>query len=145
IYEDYGYTAREAAVSVVQNNLWGLDIDDRAAQLAYFAVMMKARQYDRRFFSKGVQPHVYAIQESNGITSAPLHDMGIDLSQDEYTRSVKQVMQLIEDFHDATEYGSKQQAQYHFTLNGISKISQPCFQFNHPGISFSVFPVKLLF
>ncbi|MBQ8093716.1 MAG: BREX-1 system adenine-specific DNA-methyltransferase PglX, partial [Clostridia bacterium] len=61
IYEDYGYTAREAAVSIVQNNLWGLDIDDRAAQLAYFAVMMKARQYDRRFFSKGVQPHVYAI------------------------------------------------------------------------------------
>ena len=106
IYEDYGYTAREAAVSIVQNNLWGLDIDERAAQLAYFAVMMKARQYDRRFFSKGVQPHVYAIQESNGITSAPLHDMGIDLSQEDYARSVKQVMQLIEDFHDATEYGS---------------------------------------
>jgi len=106
IYEDYGYTAREAAVSIVQNNLWGLDIDDRAAQLAYFAVMMKARQYDRRFFSKGVQPHVYAIQESNGITSAPLHDMGIDLSQEEYASSVKQVMQLIDDFHDATEYGS---------------------------------------
>ncbi len=106
IYEDYGYTAREAAVSIVQNNLWGLDIDDRAAQLAYFAVMMKARQYDRRFFSKGVQPHVYAIQESNGITSAPLHDMGIDLSQEEYASSVKQIMQLIEDFHDATEYGS---------------------------------------
>ena len=106
IYEDYGYTAREAAVSIVQNNLWGLDIDDRAAQLSYFAVMMKARQYDRRFFSKGVQPHVYAIQESNGITSAPLHDMGIELSQEEYARSVKQVMQLIEDFHDATEYGS---------------------------------------
>ena len=106
IYEDYGYTAREAAVSIVQNNLWGLDIDDRAAQLAYFAVMMKARQYDRRFFSKGVQPHVYVIQESNGITSAPLHDMGIDLSQEEYARSVKQVMQLIDDFHDATEYGS---------------------------------------
>ena len=106
IYEDYGYTAREAAVSIVQNNLWGLDIDERAAQLAYFAVMMKARQYDRRFFSKGVQPHVYAIQESNGITSAPLHDMGIDLSQEDYARSVKQVMQLIDDFHDATEYGS---------------------------------------
>lgn len=106
IYEDYGYTAREAAVSIVQNNLWGLDIDDRAAQLAYFTVMMKARQYDRRFFSKGVQPHVYAIQESNGITSAPLHDMGIDLSQEEYASSVKQIMQLIDDFHDATEYGS---------------------------------------
>lgn len=63
VYEDYGCTAREAAVSIVQNNLWGLDINDRAAQLAYFAVMMKARQYDRRFFSKGVQPHVYGHTE----------------------------------------------------------------------------------
>src|SRR5699024_6339523 len=44
IYESYGYTTREAVTSIVQNNLYGLDIDDRAAQLAYFAVMMKARQ-----------------------------------------------------------------------------------------------------
>ena len=50
-----------------RNNLYGLDIDDRAAQLAYFAVMMKARQYDRRFFSRGIQPHVYAIVESNHV------------------------------------------------------------------------------
>ena len=56
IYEDYGYTAREAAVKIVENNLWGLDIDERAAQLAYFAVMMKARQYDRRFFPGAYSP-----------------------------------------------------------------------------------------
>ena len=67
IYESYGYTTREAVESIVKNNLYGLDIDDRAAQLAYFAVMMKARQYDRRFFSRQIQPNVYAIQESNGI------------------------------------------------------------------------------
>ncbi len=60
IYEDYGYTAREAAVKIVEKNLWGLDIDERAAQLSYFAVMMKARQYDRRFFTRKVQPHVYS-------------------------------------------------------------------------------------
>lgn len=48
IYEDYGYTSREAATKIVENNLWGLDIDERAAQLSYFAVMMKARQYDIR-------------------------------------------------------------------------------------------------
>ena len=47
IYESYGYTTRDAVASIVENNLYGLDIDDRAAQLAYFAVMMKARQYDR--------------------------------------------------------------------------------------------------
>lgn len=60
IYEDYGITPREAAVKIVEHNLWGLDIDERAAQLSYFAVMMKARQYDRRFFTRNVQPHVYS-------------------------------------------------------------------------------------
>ena len=106
IYEAYGYPTRDAVASIVQNNLWGLDIDDRAAQLAYFAVMMKARQYDKGWFRRGIEPHIYAIQESNGINSAPLHDMGIDLSQEDYTKSVRQIMQLIEDFHDAKEYGS---------------------------------------
>ena len=52
IYENYGYTTREAVASVVVNNLYGLDIDDRATQLAYFAVMMKAVQYDKRFFKR---------------------------------------------------------------------------------------------
>jgi len=106
IYEDYGYTAREAAVKIVENNLWGLDIDERAAQLSYFAVMMKARQYDRRFFTRKVQPHVYAIEESNGITSAPMHDMGLTLSQEEYAEAVKQAMRLVEEMRDAKEYGS---------------------------------------
>ena len=90
----------------MENNLWGLDIDERAAQLAYFAVMMKARQYDRRFFTRKVQPHVYAIEESNGITSAPMHDMGLNLSQEEYGEAVKQAMRLVEEMHDAKEYGS---------------------------------------
>ena len=106
IYEDYGYTAREAAVKIVENNLWGLDIDERAAQLSYFAVMMKARQYDRRFFTRKVQPHVYAIEESNGITSAPMNNMGLNLSQEEYSMATKQAIRLVEEMHDAKEYGS---------------------------------------
>ena len=101
IYESYGYTAREAVASIVQNNLYGLDIDDRAAQLAYFAVMMKARQYDRRFFSRGIQPHVYAIQESNGIDHAALEyfcngDAKLKAAMDS----------IIKELHDAKEYGS---------------------------------------
>lgn len=60
IYEDYGYTVREAITHIIEKNLWGLDIDERAAQLSYFAVMMKARQYDRRFFSRNIQPNVYS-------------------------------------------------------------------------------------
>lgn len=106
IYEDYGYTAREAAASIVQNNLWGLDIDDRAAQLAYFAVMMKARQYDRRFFNKGVQPHVYAIQESNGINREHLNYLGRGLSDIERNNAVNQMNALLDEFIDAKEYGS---------------------------------------
>ena len=106
IYEDYGYTAREAAVSIVQNNLWGLDIDDRAAQLAYFAVMMKARQYDRRFFSKGVQPHVYAIQESNGINREHLNYLGRGMSDIERNNAINQMSALLDEFIDAKEYGS---------------------------------------
>ena len=60
IYESQGYTQRDAAQNIVRHNLHGLDIDKRAAQLAYFAVMMKARQYDRRFFSSKLQPMVYS-------------------------------------------------------------------------------------
>ena len=101
IYESYGYTTREAVESIVKNNLYGLDIDDRAAQLAYFAVMMKARQYDRRFFSRQIQPNVYAIQESNRIDSNALeYFVGGDAK-------LKAAMDsIITEMHDAKEYGS---------------------------------------
>ena len=101
IYESYGYTTREAVENIVKNNLYGLDIDDRAAQLAYFAVMMKARQYDRRFFSRQIQPNVYAIQESNSIDRYAL----------EYFCNGNAKLQtamdsIIKEMHDAKEYGS---------------------------------------
>lgn len=101
IYESYGYTTREAVESIVKNNLYGLDIDDRAAQLAYFAVMMKARQYDRRFFSRQVQPNVYAIQESNDIDKYALDyfcNSGAELRA--------AMDSIITEMHDAKEYGS---------------------------------------
>ena len=117
IYENYGYTAREAAASIVQNNLWGLDIDDRAAQLAYFAVMMKARQYDRRFFTREVQPHVYAIQESNGIHRDHLHYLGRGMSDIERNNAVNQMNALLDEFIDAKEYGSiLQPGEYDWAL-----------------------------
>ena len=101
IYEAYGYTAREAAASIVKHNIWGLDIDDRAAQLAYFSVMMKARQYDRRFFSRGIQPHVYAIQESNG-----LDRHCIEFFADGRNNLKLAIDTLVGELHDAKEYGS---------------------------------------
>lgn len=60
IYQAHGVQMRDAVRSIVENNLYGLDIDDRAAQLAYFSVMMKGRQYDSRFFRRGVQPNVFS-------------------------------------------------------------------------------------
>lgn len=60
IYESQGYSQRDAAQSIVQHNLYGLDIDKRATQLAYFSVMMKARQYDRQFLSRNLQPMVFS-------------------------------------------------------------------------------------
>ena len=113
IYESYGYTTREAVASIVQNNLYGLDIDDRAAQLAYFAVMMKARQYDRRFFSRDIQPHVYAIQNSEPLSHEAWGFLG---EQEEIAR------RLWESFADAKEYGSL--VQPNVTLEELERLKK---------------------
>ena len=106
IYESQGYSQRDAVQSILQNNLYGLDIDDRAAQMAYFAVMMKARQYDRRILIRGIEPHVFAIEESNGFNRNQLEYFGVDLSEDEKRNALTQVKGLLDQLHDAKEYGS---------------------------------------
>ena len=106
IYENAGWSAREAAQSIVENNIYGLDIDDRAAQLSYFAVMMKARQYDRRIFTRGVRPNVYAIQESNGINQKQLKYFGAELDEMEKNTAILQMEGLLDTLTDAKEYGS---------------------------------------
>lgn len=106
IYENAGWSAREAAQSIVENNIYGLDIDDRAAQLSYFAVMMKARQYDRRIFTRGVRPNVYAIQESNGINRNQLKYFGSELGEMERKTAIFQIEGLLDTLVDAKEYGS---------------------------------------
>ena len=106
IYENAGWSAREAAQSIVENNIYGLDIDDLAAQLSYFAVMMKARQYDRRIFTRGVRPNVYAIQESNGINRNQLKYFGAELDEMERNTALLQIEGLLDTLVDAKEYGS---------------------------------------
>lgn len=106
IYQSRGYRDRDAAISIVEHNLYGLDIDERATQLAYFAVMMKARQYDRRFLSRGIQPHIYAIEESNGLSTWKAFS-GSDFGQLALDQTyIAQADELIDLFHDAKEYGS---------------------------------------
>ena len=101
IYTSAGWDQREAAQSILKNNLFGLDIDDRAAQLAYFAVMMKARQYDRRLLTRGIQPNIYAIRESNGIPA-----MAIEYFHKNDPKLKSDIESIVTELHDAKEYGS---------------------------------------
>ena len=97
IYRTQGYTDRDAVSAIIENNLYGLDIDDRAAQLAYFALMMKACEHDRRFLRRGVQPHVCAVVEWNGNPNdSPAWSDG----------QRRAARMLRETFRDAKEYGS---------------------------------------
>lgn len=106
IYESAGYGRRDAARSILENNLYGLDIDDRAFQMAYFAVMMKARQYNRRILNGEYKPNVYSIQESNGINRDQLKYFGAGLNELEKNNAVTQLNGLLDTFRDAKEYGS---------------------------------------
>lgn len=97
IYRSAGYTDRDAAASIVEHNLYGLDIDDRAAQMAYFVVMLKGCHYDSRFLRRHLNPHVYAIQESGELTTDALGRLG---KQESTARA------LLDGFKNAKEYGS---------------------------------------
>ena len=101
IYTSAGWDQREAAQSILKNNLFGLDIDDRAAQLAYFAVMMKARQYDRRLLTRGIQPNIFSIRESNGIQA-----MTIEYFHKNDPKLKADVERIVTEMRDAKEYGS---------------------------------------
>ena len=106
IYESAGYSQRDAAKSILEHNIYGLDIDDRAYQLAYFAVMMKARQYNRRILNGENTCHVYAIQESNSINRAHLKYFGAGLDDIEKNTAKMQLEGLLDTLTDAKEYGS---------------------------------------
>ena len=106
IYESVGYSQRDAAKSILEHNIYGLDIDDRAYQLAYFAVMMKARQYNRRILNGENTCHVYAIQESNSINRAHLKYFGAGMDDIEKNAAKMQLEGLLDTLTDAKEYGS---------------------------------------
>lgn len=106
IYESAGYSQRDAAKSILEHNIYGLDIDDRAYQLAYFAVMMKARQYNRRILNGENTCHVYAIQESNSINRAHLKYFGAGMDDIEKNAAKMQLEGLLDTLTDAKEYGS---------------------------------------
>lgn len=114
IYQKEGYSPEKAVRSIIENNLYGMDIDERAFQLAYFAVMMKARSYDRRFFRRTdaegnldiPKPHIYAIKESNHVNRDHLQYLGAGLNPMEKNDALNQINGLLDDLYDAKEYGS---------------------------------------
>lgn len=111
IYRSAGYTDRDAAASIVEHNLYGLDIDDRAAQMAYFVVMMKGCHYDSRFLRRHLKPHVYAIQESGELSQTAFGYCG----PEEPTART-----LWDTFRNAKEYGSILQPKV--TLEELDKL-----------------------
>lgn len=120
IYLECGYTERDATSLILENNLFGLDIDDRAYQLAYFAVMMKARSYDRRILTRDIKPNVYSIKESNFLA-----DSWQKISNDEKFRKIFQT--VVDTFIDAKEYGSilnVPDADYDYALSVIDDFEQ---------------------
>lgn len=106
IYESAGYSQRDAAKSILEHNIYGLDIDDRAYQLAYFAVMMKARQYNRRILNGENTCYVYAIQESNHINRSHLNYLGMGMDEMEREKAKLQLEGFLDTMTDAKEYGS---------------------------------------
>ena len=101
IYTAAGWSERDAAKSIIDNNLYGLDIDDRAGQLAYFAIMMKARKYNRRILNGEARPNVLSIQDSNWMT-----DEFIDYVAGKDMTMKADLIMLRKTFRDAKEYGS---------------------------------------
>lgn len=98
MYEEEGYSKRNAVAEIFQHNLYGLEIDLRAYQLAYFALMMKGREYDRRFFRRGIEPHVYQFKDLH------VPDEFYEKISDKQDRLILQ--NYLADFSNAQEYGS---------------------------------------
>lgn len=115
IYRSEGFNERDAVFSILENNIRGLDIDKRAYQLSYFALMMKARRYNRTFFrgkqdEEGnrhfVEPLVLAVDESNNLNRSQLKYFGADLDENENNNAINQIVGLLDDLVDAKELGS---------------------------------------
>lgn len=117
VYRSEGYRDRDAVKNIINNNLYGLDIDERAAQLAYFAVMMQGRKYDNRFLTRHYQPHIYAVTESNGIDRELLAYFGVELDALNRENALNQLNGMLDEMEDACEYGSLiTVSEYNFAL-----------------------------
>lgn len=121
IYEANGWPQRDAAVSILENNIYGLDIDKRAYQLAYFSIMMKARSYNRRILTLGLKPNIYEIVESNN--EYRTYFDGSELSKE----IQDEVLSILNEMHDAKEFGSLITTESHPYDDIINKLKNTDF------------------
>lgn len=149
IYKSEGFSERDAVFSILAHNIRGLDIDRRAYQLSYFALMMKARGFNRVFFRgyenihgerKITEPIVYVIEESNSINRYHIEHFGIALEKEKKESAVEQIFELLDSFVDAKEYGSIIEIkEYDWNL-----LNMFCAQVEYDGqISFDTYGVEV--
>lgn len=124
IYESEGYTTKESARLIVEKNLYGLEIDKRSYQLSYFAIMMKARQYNRRILNEDLQNNLFVFQDSTYINQNHLQYLGTHLNNDERKQATRQLNYLIEIFKNAEELGSIINVEGHFDQDLLLRYTQ---------------------
>jgi len=119
LYISEGYSQRDAAKLIIQKNLFGFDIDTRAFQLSYFALMMEARQYNRRFLTNNIQPNVSDIIESADIQTADFKQL-IESSEEE-----QDLNNLLSIFKYGNDYGSLIHFEHQLNWNSLKRLTQP--------------------
>ena len=110
----------EAAISIIENNLYGLDIDKRAYQLSYFACMMKGRQYNMQILNGEIKCNLYAIPESNNINRKHLDYLGNNISDKKaWGKAKEEIDEILDIFIDAKEYGSILNVSDKYNFSGL--------------------------
>lgn len=117
IYTSQGYTKKEAVKNILENNIYGIDIDDRAYQLAYFAIMMKARSYHRRILNTNIKPNLVSIQETNSVTNEL-----ITIIKSTFPESSNELIELIETFKNGKTLGTITKTNKNMNTNIIENI-----------------------
>ena len=119
MYISEGYSQRDAAKLIVQKNLFGFDIDTRAFQLAYFALMMKARQYNRRFLNNNIQPNTFDILESSDIKIDDFNSLI------KTTEEQQDLNDLLSNFKYGNDYGSLIHFDHQLNWENLKQLTQP--------------------
>jgi len=124
IYREVGYTDRDASKSILEKNIFGLDIDKRAYQLAYFSLLMKARSYKRRILAFGIEPNLCAIEESNGINAFYDETITVDKEQNDIGEYLLDVFKHAMEIRSLQTVEAKDYAAFDQYLNGCETRGQ---------------------